>query len=82
MENNKTVEDVVKAIFYSPATNGQAENSIRNGVKLINELLHQSNQEVVKLIEARIRDIEGNGHTIITTEIVRELTDLLTQISK
>lgn len=43
---------------------------------------HQSNQEVIALIEKRIRDIEGNGHTIITTEIVRELTDLLTQITR
>lgn len=33
------IREVVEKIFYSPATNGKAEESINNGVQLINSLL-------------------------------------------
>jgi len=33
----KTAKEIAKEIFYSPATNGKAEESILNGEKLIEE---------------------------------------------
>lgn len=38
----KTAEEIVREIFYSPATNGQAETSIANGIKLVEQYASQS----------------------------------------
>lgn len=38
----KSAEEIAREIFYSPATNGKAEESIANGARLIEEYSRQS----------------------------------------
>lgn len=45
-------------------------------------MVNAETERIIKLINKRIAEIEGNGHTVITTEICRELRDLKIDIKR
>ena len=53
---SKTAKQISEEIFYKPATNNQAENSIQEGVKLIENYAKEKAIQAVK----EIRIIEDN----------------------
>lgn len=58
MNTNQTPEEIAKTIFYSPATNGKAEESIKKGAELIERYSQSLSTEIENLIRWKAEQME------------------------
>lgn len=56
MKDKITSREIAEKIFYSPATNGKAEESIANGVKLIESYTQQAIQQMLEEVGEALPD--------------------------
>lgn len=59
-EETERLALIVKKIFYSPATNEQAEGSIQNGIQLIQDYIQQISDKKEKEIKALTDLFDGH----------------------
>lgn len=81
---DKEIRQVVEKIFYSPATNGKAEQSINDGIEAVDKLFeaarhHQSpvtetDRDIADLIVYTVTECNANGDSYtVTKDKVAEL---------